>query len=350
MADFFSLIFVVFALHEKDKEIILQYTYGNSGAEHVFLFCKRSPFLLGQEVRVLQFFFNISVAPAEDCDKYYHECLRAIQPYLFADNKKAVEPLVVRHKPPRMKLLKDPCCLLFRGVVLLLLGRGALASEPSDGLRHNDDHANHHKCVCGHEGFVGNKKRAVVDGARVQAAKDRLINDESSRSGSHRYLQSSPDILATCTEIVEDCAQCIDIHVNLHLTSFTSSTLGVELIPHPTTAVVSLTNGTAITAADFSTVEQIQALFADTIDVVNNAFADTPFSFSWDPVNTTVSDNVTWVDAVGDHQGDISAAVGSGDLRQLDVFLGLRLTSDSVLTFGLASFASVQRAGIGEYV
>ena len=83
------------------------------------------------------------------------------------------------------------------------------------------------------------------------------------------------------------------------------------------------------------------------IDVLNAAFVDSPFFFTTGV--TTVSNNVDWVNSVADYDGEISAAVGSYDLKQLDVFVGFNvLFIPNGVVLGLASPPSVQRAGVGE--
>ena len=211
---------------------------------------------------------------------------------------------------------------------------------------HVTENPHNHPHACAHKGL--DKEQAMIETARVEAA----VAKQKTQSTYHRQRHLQMGLLTdNCTEIVKACRHCISIKMNLHLTTFNRS--GYELIPHPTQTIIAMNQGQSLTVNDFSSITTIQQLFADNIEVVNNAFEETPFSFVWDPLDTTVSNNATWVDAIAAHQADISAAVGSGDLRQLDVFLGFRVTDPRVSgqnSTGMASFASVQRAGVGEYV
>lgn len=244
--------------------------------------------------------------------------------------------------------------VLFLVEVMAHSGHDAIASptlearqlffSANDAVAQVDEKNPHnHPANCGHEG--PDKHGAIMEKVRMEA---KIAKQRQNSKHHHRHLQMLTD---NCTQIIQTCQQCISIKVNLHLTLFTRS--GYELIPHPTPSVVALSRGERLTIADFSSVSQIQSLFNDTINVVNNAFVDTPFNFVWDSSDTTLSNNEAWVDAVGTFQDDMSAAVGSGDLRQLDVFLGFRVT-DPVISgtnsVGMSSFASVQKAGRGEYV
>lgn len=188
---------------------------------------------------------------------------------------------------------------------------------------------------------VPNLMETAVADIRTEAT---LVGSGRPKRQEHRRIQ-----IQTCDQL---CDQCIEIDVNLHMTSIVVGQT-LNLIPHPTDIVNRINQGGTAPGIDqFSTPQEIGAIFQANIDVVNQAYSGTPFRFRFAQERTTVTENTAWAYSLQDYQTGISALVGSGDLTQLDVFLGFSLGSSEGDrdALGLASTPAFQRAGTGDGV
>ena len=140
----------------------------------------------------------------------------------------------------------------------------------------------------------------------------------------------------------------IEIPVHLHLTTV------ANMILHPNDAVDRFIDESPDFNPndEFSSPADIEALFQVNIDVLNDAFADTSFHFTFVRARTTVTNNFDWTFELEKYQTDISRAVGSNDLRQLDVFVAYSLMDpvDDIVLRGMAIPGAVQRRGTGDGV
>ena len=154
-------------------------------------------------------------------------------------------------------------------------------------------------------------------------------------------------LLTDCNQL---CDQCIEIEVNLHLILGNVTGFGV-LVPHPTDVVLDLLNGRPGSRQDLSTAQDIVALFEDNIAVVNRAYQGTPFRFRFTPEGTTTTVNNDWSNGAVESQQEIGRALGSRDLRKLDVFVAWSLQeSESGRVLGIATLPAAQLAGEGDGV
>lgn len=164
--------------------------------------------------------------------------------------------------------------------------------------------------------------------------------------------------LLKCDEIANQTSEeIVTIPIHLHLMALSVSNNNGEpqlILPHPTSSFIRLLessssspdDGSSLQLSNFSTPADIEAMFVENLAVVNEAFADTSFRFVLG--NTTVTDNFDWVLDIGLYLAQASAAVGSGDLRELDLFVGFAIEVDDLGILGRAVPSSVQRAGKGD--
>lgn len=219
---------------------------------------------------------------------------------------------------------------LIRLLVLIFSSPWAAAHVGHSHHSHDDDH------LCGTE--VPPLQEEIEQQLRLDAL--RTIT-----GGSHerrRKLQ-----LESCDEL---CIQCIEIETYLHL-------IGVDMgfgpiIPHPPSAVeMAKENITSVTNKDFSTEDDIVAMFEENIEVMNKAFASTPFRFTFIKEATTRTNNHKWSRASVDHKEAIGRALGSRDLRKLDCFVSATLKSaQNGEILGTATLPGSQSVGKGDGV
>lgn len=217
--------------------------------------------------------------------------------------------------------------------------------------RHDDHHQHHHhkrelssphgdhRCATP----APNLRDELVDQLRFRGAFD---PKHVPSSKGRRQLQTTD-----CSDL---CDQCIEIETHLHLIQGNVTGLGV-IFPHPTETVFNRLGGdTTIGQDDFSTRQQIINLFRANMAVANEAFGGTPFAFRFVPERTTVTVNNDWSNYAIDYRQEMSRAVGSGNLRQLDVFVVWTVgtnSSESSSTgtiLGIASLPGAQIAGEGD--
>lgn len=139
----------------------------------------------------------------------------------------------------------------------------------------------------------------------------------------------------------------IEIQVNLHLTTVNN------LFLHPNPAVTRLVdNGPTFDESELSTQSDLEDLFQLNIDILNQAFDNTPFRFVFMREHTTVTDNIDWTFDLSRYQIEISQAVGSRDLRQMDVFCAYNLEErdDDLVLRGRAAPGPLQLSGTGDGV
>ena len=204
--------------------------------------------------------------------------------------------------------------------------------------QHNGDH----RCATP----APNLRDELVDQLRFRGAFDQEEHSPHSKGRRQRQLQS--------TDCQDLCDQCIEIETHLHLIQGNVTGLGV-IFPHPTETVLERLNGdTTIGLDDFTTRDQVENMFRDNMAVVNEAFGGTPFQFQFVPERTTVTVNNDWSNYAIDYRQEMSRAVGSGNLRQLDVFVVWNLgtnsseSSSSGTIVGIASLPAAQIAGEGD--
>jgi hypothetical protein len=124
-------------------------------------------------------------------------------------------------------------------------------------------------------------------------------------------------------------------------------------LPHPSESVDRFINDDpTLFLEDFTTTEDMIALFEENMAIVNAAFIGTPFRFNYaGSASTTVVISAEWTNGVAEVDAEISAFAGSNDLTVLDVFLGLNVFApdpgSNSITLGLASPAGAQRNGAG---
>lgn len=199
---------------------------------------------------------------------------------------------------------------------------------------HHHDDSDDHRCATAEPTLRGE----LVERLRFQGA-----FDESHRPEHRRLLETDCDRL---------CDQCIEIGVNLHLILGNITGFGV-LVPHPTDVVLDILNDRTDSRRDLSTQQDIVAMFEENIAVVNRAFRGTPFRFRFnDPDATTATVNNDWSNDAVEFQREMSQALGSRDLRTLDVFVAwnLRTTGTGGRVLGIATLPAAQLAGQGDGV
>ena len=167
------------------------------------------------------------------------------------------------------------------------------------------------------------------------------VRAQAKQERRRRHLQ-----LETCDELANNnMTGTMEIPVYLHLTSFLVDAMDggtAELIPHPTDKYIQLvSDGDPPLIEEFSTQADIEALFADNLVVLNDAFIDTPFTFRW--VNTTVTANLDYMVDVANYTNGFGSSIGIKDLSALNVYVGLRVDDLDLGTLGLATFPASQR-------
>eukprot|EP00977_Amphora_coffeiformis_P009504 scaffold2193_cov171-Amphora_coffeaeformis.AAC.10 len=202
---------------------------------------------------------------------------------------------------------------------------------------HHDKH--HHRC-------------ATAEPTLRDQLFERLRFDGAFGKKNNRRRNNNRRVLfeTDCTQL---CNQCIEIGVNLHLIGWDVQGEVEPFIPHPTDTLLAFVGGTA-SRQDLSTADDIIALFQANVGVVNRAFEGTPFRFTFTPSTTTTTANNEWSFNATDFVADMSRALGSGDLRQLDVFVVWSLVEQTIdstsVVLGQASYSSLQLADEGDGV
>ena len=195
-----------------------------------------------------------------------------------------------------------------------------------------------------HDGeFCGTEVPTLQEEARNQARVDafQVVTDGN-------YIRRRKLATESCHEL---CDQCIEIETYLHMIGTDLAGIG-PIIPHPTSVYESAKENIAsVTMEDFSTRDNIEAMFEDNIDVINNAFTGTPFRFKFIRQATTRTINANWVEDATEHMGEMSRILGNNDLRKLDVFLTATLRSGAAgEILGTATLPGSQQAGKGDGV
>lgn len=208
---------------------------------------------------------------------------------------------------------------------------------------HHDEHDNHHHDheMCGYQ--QPSRHEEIIEQVRLEGARAPLV-------GRRRRAQ---------TESYEDlCRQCITIKMRFHLILADVEGFGT-FIPHPEEAVVRLIDGGDVGPQDFSNSDDISGLIRANVDVLNVAFADTPFVFAYDEGAITETANTDWTVFASEFKADMSRELGSDDLSVMDVFISLRLQSrdasgeisgGGTLGFAILPFAQLQREGDGVFL
>lgn len=155
------------------------------------------------------------------------------------------------------------------------------------------------------------------------------------------------------------CRGCIEVDVYFHVLGFNVTNLegqNVTVVPYPARTAVEyfelLDEGgeSPLDPEEFFLPERLLpgALEAQ-MEVLNNAFKDTPFRFRYANQGTeTLTDEIVWSQNPLLHTEDIKDAIGNIDLKILDVFIAPWLGFDkpslnsTSLTLGLAAFPSYQ--------
>ena len=233
---------------------------------------------------------------------------------------------------------------LLNGVWLLSIwGIGCLVADAHRAGHHSHhhhehDHPHHHN----HDHDHDDKDHALPCGL-----KDPTISEDLSDRARIQAFQEGASrrklIADTCDQL---CNQCIEIPINLHLT--TIPLLTGPIIPHPTEVYEEWTNGGSVSINDFSSPDDIVNLFLENLQVVNEAYWGTPFKFTLK--KTTRSARLDWNREADDLFKDMSALYGSDDPKELDVFLALQLTMSGRFYMGFASNAAALETKNGDGV
>jgi hypothetical protein len=198
-------------------------------------------------------------------------------------------------------------------------------------ISHDHHHQHHHRHAteentvtkCGTES--PSKALAALDGARGNLFKQK-------KQGARRSQAES------CEDL---CKQCIEIAVYVHLLQFAGQDFGLDFdfIPHPTNAVdVVVSNLTAMTADDFTSIEEMLVLVDDQITMMNEYYANTPFFFTqMDSPSVTV--NTDWARYAQDDAFDMSEALSRGNLSTLNLYLGAGVDSRESAEAGITIVA-----------
>ena len=222
-------------------------------------------------------------------------------------------------------------------IAMLRLGK----VESHADVFHDHHHEHHHDDddddFCGTE--VPSVQQEIFNQLRVNAFQ--TVTDGTYER--RRNLQTK-----SCNEL---CDQCIEIEVYLHLIA-TNFGFG-PVLPHPTSAVLKAEqNINDVTLRDFTTTQEILAMFEENIKVVNKAYSGTPFQFKFIREGTTQTTNPLWSEATVEFKDEVGALLGNGDLRKLDVYISssLRPSRGNGEVLGTATLPGSQIAGKGDGV
>lgn len=179
-----------------------------------------------------------------------------------------------------------------------------------------------------------------LDAAIDQARMNRIQNHSFGRRDLQRL---------TCDEL---CDGCIEIDTVFHLFAFNFQ--GTQVLPHPTAAMQRFDAGDAsLQVSDFTTPDGFRQNLIDQIAVTNRHLQGTPFRLRFvEPF--TVTNNDSYMRYPVDFFQDITATVGSGNLRVLDVYLSYNVVSQSetnpLARVGMATLPSQQLLRNGDGV
>jgi hypothetical protein len=180
-------------------------------------------------------------------------------------------------------------------------------------------------------------------------------------------------ITDSCEEL---CVQCVEIDVYFHLSAVPAPSADDSdrfFFPHPLESVDRFAESdTTLTIEDFASLQGIYSLIDDNMRVLNERYAESPFTFTWrnsDPASASVSVNTDLVDFVVDTMFDengVASELHTGDASVLNVYLTYRQcaisnqldpdTGEPLLSCGLLgiavfpSFQQSNRNADGVYV
>jgi hypothetical protein len=122
-----------------------------------------------------------------------------------------------------------------------------------------------------------------------------------------------------------------------------------SILPHPTEAFARHLQGDAdLTADAFSQPRDILNLFQDQVEILNRAFLQTPFYFTFDANATRTIAHTNWTCYGSEFRTPLQEELSSGDSTILDVFLVYQLADrrisgeTSTSTMAMATFAGEQ--------
>jgi hypothetical protein len=158
--------------------------------------------------------------------------------------------------------------------------------------------------------------------------------------------------IKTCDEL---CKGCIEVQTYFHLLLFKGDDGIDDFIPHPTTAVeLYLADNTTLTSENFTSVDAMLGVIDAQIDVLNEHFADTPFYFTlMNPGAPSVTANTNWSRFAWDEQFAIGAALHTGNLATLNLYVGYSVegreaAEANVTLAAFAQFPSFQFEGLSD--
>ena len=150
-----------------------------------------------------------------------------------------------------------------------------------------------------------------LDAALDQARMKRFINAPQIRH-RNRNLQK-----LTCNEL---CVECITIEVVFHLMTLDFG--GTEVIPHPSSVMRQFDDqDTSITAASFTSLNDMTTILRNQISVANDALRGSPFQLRFNEAALTQTQNDNYMRYPVDYTREMTETIGSGDLSILDVYL-----------------------------
>lgn len=255
--------------------------------------------------------------------------------------------------------MKEYAAFSALATTILIIASLMTCALAGDLFQHHDDHdRDHDNHVDNHHHFHKHVNGHHHDDHRCATAeptlRDEVIDQLRFRHAfAHASDRQRRQLQIQCDDL---CDQCIEIETYLHLITGNVTGFG-PLIPHPTDAVLTLLNddnAAGIILEDLSTQDDIKALFRANIDVVNQAFQGTPFRFRFVEEATTTTLSNDWSNNATLYQGEMSNALGQGDLQKLDVFVAWSLrqlsSSSPGRVLGVASLPGAQLAGQGDCV
>lgn len=208
----------------------------------------------------------------------------------------------------------------------LLVAHGGLDHHDhhSHDDHHNDKNNNHHHHH--HHGSFCGAKDPSVEESLEEVTRIKAFRKESSR----RRLYP-----VSCQQL---CDQCVEITVNMHILMVPIQ-FG-SFIPHPTKSYQRWNQGKSVSATEFSTASDVEKIFSENLDLLNDIYKGTPFKFNLKDVTRTA--NLDWATNSANHYWEMSAALGSTDPAVMDVYLSLQLTDDGNDYLGMATNAASQ--------
>ena len=259
----------------------------------------------------------------------------------------------------------------------VVVSHSRLHGDATNIFDHHHHHQHHHdEDISSSTSNYGCGAKALsVKDERVQRLRLSSLQQQQQQHDNHPVRQRGRRRQLLPTSCQDLCRQCIQVPVKLHMLVLEQDGGGHVVVPHPTAVVTPLLLEAASPSADslalqLSSPSDIADMFGQNVQLLNRAFADTPFYFDWNgsddawdviPHNAATFAAVQYKDMLGQlrqHNTTTAAAATTSmdnkdDARTLHVYVAFSLlpvNAPTEILFGYSTFPAAQTTGDGVYL